>query len=155
MNANDDTKTGVNKSSRFDQLERKSDNLQSRRAFLTASGLLAATGAVTSGTEGPGFTNLISGLANAKAARTPVLFIASNKSVREEDAEVAIQLMEQESVTSHMVKWQKRLVNAHRNHEYAAYAFRQLKTGVPSPVHLNFTAEAGDEKLKKPGDIAY
>jgi thiamine pyrophosphate-dependent acetolactate synthase large subunit-like protein len=260
MNANDDTKTGVSKSLRVDQLERKSENLQSRRTFLTASGLLAATGAVatgalsqavsaatketagqplplpadfataaqtppevpklpmtgatlfarackaeglaalfccpgnytvthamakigipvytgrdersmshaadaftratgevsaTSGTEGPGFTNLISGLANAKAARTPVLFIASNKSVREEDAEVAIQLMEQESVTSHMVKWQKRLVNAHRNHEYAAYAFRQLKTGVPSPVHLNFTAEAGDEKLKKPGDIAY
>jgi thiamine pyrophosphate-dependent acetolactate synthase large subunit-like protein len=54
-----------------------------------------------------------------------------------------------------MVKWQKRLTNAHRNHEYAGYAFRQLKTGVPGPVHLNFTAEAADTKLTKPSDITF
>ena len=120
-------------------------------AFTRVTGEVSAT----SGTEGPGFTNLISGLANARAARTPVLFLSSNKSVREEDTEAAIQLMEQQSVTSHMVKWQKRLVTARRNHEYAAYAFRQLKSGVPSPVHLDFTAEAADGKLTKPGDIAY
>jgi acetolactate synthase I/II/III large subunit len=120
-------------------------------AFTRVTGEVSAT----SGTEGPGFTNLISGLANAKAARTPMLFLSSNKSVREEDTEAAIQLMEQQSVTSHMVKWQKRLVNAHRNHEYAAYAFRQLKTGVPSPVHLDFTAEAADGRVSKPGDIVY
>src|ERR1700741_4341152 len=63
--------------------------------------------------------------------------------------------MEQQSITKNLVKWQKRLVNARRNHEYAAYAFRQLKSGVPSPVHLDFTAEAADGKLSKPGDIAY
>ncbi len=120
-------------------------------AFTRVTGEVSAT----SGTEGPGFTNLISGLANAKAARTPLLFLSSNKSVREEDTEAAIQLIEQQSVTSHMVKWQKRLVNARRNHEYAAYAFRQLKSGVPSPVHLDFTAEAADGKLNKPGDIVY
>jgi len=120
-------------------------------AFTRVTGEVSAT----SGTEGPGFTNLISGLANAKAARTPVLFLSSNKSVREEDTEAAIQLMEQQSVTRNMVKWQKRLVNARRNHEYAAYAFRQLKSGVPSPVHLDFAAEAADGKLTKPGDIAY
>jgi len=120
-------------------------------AFTRASGEVSAT----SGTEGPGFTNLITGLANAKAARTPIMFLSSNKSVREEDTEAAIQLMEQQSVTQHLVKWQKRLVNAHRNHEYAAYAFRQLKTGVPSPVHLDFTAEAADGKVCNPHDIVY
>jgi thiamine pyrophosphate-dependent acetolactate synthase large subunit-like protein len=120
-------------------------------AFTRVTGEVSAT----SGTEGPGFTNLISGLANAKAARTPILFLSSNKSVREEDTEAAIQLMEQQSLTASLVKWQKRLVNPHRNHEYTAYAFRQLKTGVPSPVHLDFTAEAGDGKLSKPGDIVY
>ena len=120
-------------------------------AFTRVTGEVSAT----SGTEGPGFTNLISGLANARAARTPVLFLSSNKSVREEDTEAAIQLIEQQSVAASMVKWQKRLVNPHRNHEYAGYAFRQLKTGVPSPVHLDFTAEAGDGKLSKPGDIVY
>lgn len=120
-------------------------------AFTRVSGEVSAT----SGTEGPGFTNLISGLANAKAARTPILVLSSNKSVKEEDTEAAIQVMEQQSVTQHMVKWQKRLVNPRRNHEYAAYAFRQLKTGVPGPVHLDFTAEAADGKLNKPSDIAY
>ncbi|MFL6672664.1 MAG: thiamine pyrophosphate-binding protein [Massilia sp.] len=120
-------------------------------AFTRATGEVSAT----SGTEGPGFTNLVSGLANARAARTPVMFLSSNKSVKEEDTEAAIQLMEQQSVTQHMVKWQKRLVTARRNHEYAAYAFRQLKTGVPGPVHLDFTAEAADGKMTKPTDIAY
>jgi thiamine pyrophosphate-dependent acetolactate synthase large subunit-like protein len=120
-------------------------------AFTRVTGEVAAT----SGTEGPGFTNLVSGLANAKAARTPILSLASNKSVKEEDTEAAIQVMEQESVTKNMVKWQKRLVNAHRNHEYAAYAFRQLKTGVPGPVHLNFTAEAADTRLSKPSDVTF
>jgi thiamine pyrophosphate-dependent acetolactate synthase large subunit-like protein len=120
-------------------------------AFTRVTGEVSAT----SGTEGPGFTNLISGLANAKAARTPVLFLSSNKSVREEDTEAAIQLMEQQSLTAHLVKWQKRLVSARRNHEYAAYAFRQLKSGVPGPVHLDFAAEAGDGKLTKAGDISY
>ncbi|HEX9390950.1 MAG TPA: thiamine pyrophosphate-binding protein [Usitatibacteraceae bacterium] len=120
-------------------------------AFTRVTGEVSAT----SGTEGPGFTNLISGLANAKAARTPILVLSSNKSVKEEDTEAAIQVMEQQSVTRNMVKWQKRLVNPHRNHEYAAYAFRQLKTGVPSPVHLDFTAEAADGKLTKPSDIVF
>jgi thiamine pyrophosphate-dependent acetolactate synthase large subunit-like protein len=120
-------------------------------AFTRATGEVSAT----SGTEGPGFTNLLSGLANARAARTPILVLSSNKSVKEEDTEAAIQQMEQQSVTQHLVKWQKRLVRAHRNHEYAAYAFRQLKTGVPSAVHLDFTAEAGDGKVKKPTDIVY
>jgi thiamine pyrophosphate-dependent acetolactate synthase large subunit-like protein len=120
-------------------------------AFTRVTGEVSAT----SGTEGPGFTNLISGLANAKAARTPILSLSSNKSVKEEDTEAAIQVMEQQSVTQHMVKWQKRLVNPHRNHEYAAYAFRQLKTGVPGPVHLDFTAEAADGKLTKPSDITF
>ena len=120
-------------------------------AFTRASGEVCAT----SGTEGPGFTNLISGLANAKAARTPILVLSSNKSVKEEDTEAAIQCMEQQSVTRTMVKWQKRLVNPRRNHEYAAYAFRQLKTGIPSPVHLDFTAEAADGKVGKTTDIVY
>jgi thiamine pyrophosphate-dependent acetolactate synthase large subunit-like protein len=120
-------------------------------AFTRVTGEVSAT----SGTEGPGYTNLISGLANAKAARTPILSLASNKSVREEDTEAAIQVMKQESATQDIVKWQKRLTNAHRNHEYAGYAFRQLKTGVPGPVHLNFTAEAADTRLTKPSDITY
>src|SRR5258708_327498 len=120
-------------------------------AFTRVSGEVSAT----SGTEGPGFTNLISGLANARAARTPILLLASNKSVKEEDTEAAIQLMEQQSITRSMVKWQKRLGNPRRNHESAAYAFRKMKSGVPGPVHLDFTAEAADGKLTKPSDIVY
>src|SRR5262245_4663975 len=120
-------------------------------AFTRASGEVSAA----SGTEGPGFANLVPGLANAKAARTPILLLASNRSVKEEDTEAAIQLMEQQSITQSLVKWQKRLVNPRRNHEYAAYAFRQLKTGIPSPVHLDFTQESADGRLTKPTDVVY
>ena len=46
-------------------------------AFCRSTGEVAAT----SGTEGPGFTNMICAIATANAARSPVLVLASNKSV--------------------------------------------------------------------------
>ena len=40
-----------------------------------------------------------------------------------------------------MKKYGKRMITAKRVHEYAGYAFRMLKSGVPKPVHLDFPSE--------------
>src|SRR5262249_6900879 len=48
--------------------------------------------AATSGTEGPGFANMICAIAAANAARSPVLVLASNMSINNEDTEAGIQL---------------------------------------------------------------
>ena len=51
-----------------------------------ADGFIRVTGeiAATSGTEGPGFTNMIMNIGAANSSRTPLLVIASNKTIGED-----------------------------------------------------------------------
>jgi thiamine pyrophosphate-dependent acetolactate synthase large subunit-like protein len=120
-------------------------------AFIRITGEIAAC----SGTEGPGFTNMICATACANAARTPLLVLASNMSMYQEDTEAGIQLGYQQPTTEGLKKYGKRLINPRRVHEYAAYAFRQLKSGVPKPVHLDFPAEIASAKFKDASELAY
>src|SRR5262245_8258440 len=55
--------------------------------------------AVCSGTEGPGFTDMICAIACANAARSPLLVLASNVSMNQEDTEAGIQLSYQQPTT--------------------------------------------------------
>jgi thiamine pyrophosphate-dependent acetolactate synthase large subunit-like protein len=122
-----------------------------------ADGFIRVTGeiAACSGTEGPGFTNMIMNIAAANAARTPLLVLASNKRVSEDDTEMGIQTAYQQPTTEGMRKYGKRLIDPNRIYEYAAYAFRQLRTGVPRPVHLDFPAEVYGAKFKDASELRY
>jgi thiamine pyrophosphate-dependent acetolactate synthase large subunit-like protein len=120
-------------------------------AFARVTGEVAAT----SGTEGPGFTNMINGIAAANAARTPLLVLASNMRMGDEDSEAGIQLMYQQPLTEGIKKYGKRLINAERIHEYAAYAFRKLRTGIPRPVHLDFPTEIATHRFASVKDVEY
>jgi hypothetical protein len=108
-----------------------------------ADGFSRVTGEVVacSGTEGPGFTNMIMNIAVAHRARMPLLVLASNITVAADDRETFIQTMYQQPITEGIKKYGKRLISPNRIWEYAAYAFRHLKTGVPGPVHLDFPGE--------------
>lgn len=108
-----------------------------------ADGFSRVTGEVTacSGTEGPGFTHMIMNIASAAAARTPLLVLASNMQIAGDDREAFIQTGYQQPITTGMKKYGKRLIAPNRVHEYGAYAFRNLKSGVPGPVHLDFPGE--------------
>ncbi|WP_426956293.1 thiamine pyrophosphate-binding protein [Muricoccus radiodurans] len=119
-------------------------------AFIRVTGEVAAA----SGTEGPGFTNMIGSLAAANACRTPLLFLASNMALADEDTEAGIQLMYQQPVTEGIRKYGKRIIQANRIHEYAGYAFRALRTGVPGPVHLDFVKEVAQHRFRNPRDVA-
>ena len=107
-------------------------------AFCRVTGEVAAA----SGTEGPGFTNMICAIAAANACRSPLLVLASNMDVRRDDTEHRIQRGYQQPMTEGIKKYGKRVVTKERVHEYAGYAFRQLKSGVPGPVHLDFVNES-------------
>ena len=122
-----------------------------------ADGFIRVTGeiAACSGTEGPGFTNMIMNIAAAGAARTPLLVLASNKRVSEDDTEMGIQTAYQQPTTEGMRKYGKRLIDPNRIYEYSAYAFRQLKTGIPRPVHLDFPAEVYGAKFKDASELRY
>ena len=122
-----------------------------------ADGFTRVTGEVSaaSGTEGPGFTNMIMSVAAANAARTPLLVLASNMTIALEDTEHGIQRVYQQPTTEGMKKYGKRLINPERVHEYAGYAFRQLKTGVPRPVHLDFPGEVARQRFDSPEDLRF
>lgn len=122
-----------------------------------ADGFIRVTGevAAASGTEGPGFTNMICAIAAANACRTPLLVLASNMSLRGDDTERGIQRAYQQPTTEGIKKYGKRIVTKERVHEYAGYAFRQLKSGVPGPVHLDFVEEAAGRgsEIESPLDL--
>ena len=122
-----------------------------------ADGYARVTGEVVaaSGTEGPGFTNMIMNIACANAARTPLLVLASNMTIGLDDTEHAIQRVYQQPTTEGMKKYGKRLITPERVHEYAAYAFRQLKTGVPRPVHLDFPGEVARQRFESAEELRY
>ena len=120
-------------------------------AFTRVTGEIAAT----SGTEGPGFTDMICGIAAANSARSPILVLASNKTIFAEDTERGIQDAYQQPTTEGMRKYGKRLITPARIHEYAGYAFRQLRSGVPKPVHLDFPAEIANARFRDPSEIEY
>jgi thiamine pyrophosphate-dependent acetolactate synthase large subunit-like protein len=120
-------------------------------AFIRVTGEIA----VASGTEGPGFTDMICAIACANAARTPLLILASNMSIGAEDTEAGIQLGYQQPTTEGLKKYGKRLIIPRRVHEYAGYAFRQLKSGVPKPVHLDFPSEVASARFKDATELEY
>lgn len=122
-----------------------------------ADGFCRVTGevAAASGTEGPGFTDMINAIAAANAARSPVLVLASNMAIFNEDTEAGIQLGYQQPTTEGLKKYGKRLITPSRVHEYGAYAFRQLRSGVPRPVHLDFPAEVTRARFNSASDLAY
>jgi thiamine pyrophosphate-dependent acetolactate synthase large subunit-like protein len=108
-----------------------------------ADGFSRATGEATacSGTEGPGFTHMIMNISAAHSARTPLMVLASNMQLAGEDREAFIQQQYQQPITTGMKKFGKRLTAPDRIWEYGAYAFRNMKSGVPGPVHLDFPGE--------------
>lgn len=122
-----------------------------------ADGFCRVTGevAAASGTEGPGFTDMINAIAAANAARSPLLVLASNMAIRNEDTEAGIQLGYQQPNTEGLKKYGKRLITPARVHEYAAYAFRQLRTGIPRPVHLDFPAEVTRANFKSASELDF
>ena len=120
-----------------------------------ADGFSRVTGEVTacSGTEGPGFTHMIMNIAAAAAARTPLLVLASNMQIAGDDRETFIQTGYQQPITTGMKKYGKRLIAPDRVWEYGAYAFRNLKSGVPGPVHLDFPGEVARARFTDPAKL--
>ena len=120
-----------------------------------ADGFTRATGEVAacSGTEGPGFAHMIMNIATAHAAHSPVLVLASNQSIQQEDNWKRIQFMYQQPTTEGIKKYGKRITAPNRVSEYGAYAFRNLKSGVPGVVHLDFPIEVATERFQDPSKL--
>ena len=70
-----------------------------------------------------------------------------------DDRETFIQTGYQQPLTTGMKKYGKRLIAPDRVWEYGGYAFRNLKSGVPSPVHLDFPGEVARARFNDPSKL--
>ena len=86
-------------------------------------------------TAGPGFTNSLTGVANAFLENAPVVVVSGMAPIRDLDRG-ALQDMEQVDMISPVVKWTGRCYDVKRIPDYLEMAFRQAVSGRPGPVFL-------------------
>jgi acetolactate synthase-1/2/3 large subunit len=91
-------------------------------------------------TAGPGFTDAITGIANAHMAASPMLIISGRSSVSETET-LALQELEQIEIIRPLVKWAQVVYETRRIDEFVAMAFRHAMTGRPGPVFLEIPAD--------------
>ena len=87
------------------------------------------------GTAGPGFTNMLTGIANAYLGASPMLAIGGRAAIHEFDTG-ALQDFGQLDVITPMTKWARAIYQTERIPEYVGMALRQARSGRPGPVYL-------------------
>lgn len=91
-------------------------------------------------TAGPGFTDSVTGVANAYQSNSPMMVIAGRSGVSETET-LALQELEQIDIIRPLVKWGRVVYQTHRLDEFTAMAFRHVMTGRPGPVFLEIPVD--------------
>jgi len=86
-------------------------------------------------TAGPGFTNALTGIANARLDNAPLVVLSGCAPVRDA-LKGALQELDQAGMVKPVVKWSATCRDARRIPEYMALAFRHAVEGRPGPVFL-------------------
>jgi acetolactate synthase I/II/III large subunit len=102
-----------------------------------AEGWALATGepGVCIVTAGPGLTNAVTGLANARSNGSPMVCLAGSATLRGQDAG-EVEMLDQLEIAQTVTKWARRVYHLDRIPEYVALAFREARSGRPGPVYL-------------------
>ncbi|HHX50920.1 MAG TPA: thiamine pyrophosphate-binding protein, partial [Clostridia bacterium] len=117
-------------------------------AAFMAEGWALATGrvGVCTGTAGPGFTNLITGLANSDRGGIPVLCLAGKARVTENDRN-ALQDFNQIDMVKQMTRHARSVLEPQRIPEYVGRAISYATTGSPGPVYLEIPRDIMESKV--------
>ncbi|MDA8403124.1 MAG: thiamine pyrophosphate-binding protein [Desulfobacteraceae bacterium] len=103
-------------------------------------------------TAGPGFTNALTGIANAYLDNVPLVVLCGRHPLRD-DLTGALQEMNQMDMVKPVTKWCATCYDIKRIPEYLSTAFRQATTGRPGPVFLELPPDilfvSTDEKSVK------
>jgi acetolactate synthase-1/2/3 large subunit len=86
-------------------------------------------------TAGPGFTNALTGIANAHLDNAPLVVLCGRHPLRD-DLTGALQEMNQVDMVKPITKWCATCYETKRIPEYLNIAFRQASLGRPGPVFL-------------------
>jgi acetolactate synthase-1/2/3 large subunit len=105
-----------------------------------AYGRLTGTPGICLVTAGPGFTNALTGVQNARMAGSPMVVISGRAGISQE-GRLALQDMNQLDVIRPMTKWAATVHQIERIPEYVATAFRHATQGQPGPTYLEIPLE--------------
>jgi len=113
-----------------------------------AKGWALATGkpAACIGTAGPGFTNMLTGVASAFAGSVPMLVFGGRVSINEFDTG-ALQDFNQLDVVKPMTKYARAVYETERIGEYVCKALREATTGRPGTVYIEIPMDRLYNKL--------
>jgi acetolactate synthase-1/2/3 large subunit len=92
--------------------------------------------AVCLASAGPAFTNLLTPMANAYEAGSPVIFISGSAALALRDGR-AFQEMDQLPLARPITKWARQVTETSRIAEYLAKAFHWASSEKPGPVYLD------------------
>ena len=112
-------------------------------------------------TAGPGFTNALTGLVNARLENVPLVVLCGTAPVRDW-IKGSLQDMNQPDMITSVVKWHATCHSVKRIPEYIATAFRHAVSGRPGPVFLELPPDILNVKVsdtvlagRKKGSIVY
>lgn len=97
---------------------------------------LTLTPGVCGVTAGPGLTDAVTGIANAKYADSPVLVLSGKNPIIEFDRG-SLQEMDQVTLVSSITKWARTCYDTRALGEYVASALRHAMSGRKGPVFLD------------------
>ncbi len=97
-------------------------------------------------TAGPGFTNAITGIANAFLDNAPLVVLCGKHPLRD-DLKGALQEMNQMDVVKPITKWAATCYDTKRIPEYLSMAFRYALEGRPGPVFLELPPDILNRKI--------
>jgi len=97
-------------------------------------------------TAGPGFTNALTGIANAYLDNAPMVVLCGRHPLRD-DLKGALQEMNQMDVVKPITKWAATCFETRRIPEYLNMAFRHAVVGRPGPVFLELPPDILNVKI--------
>lgn len=127
------------------------DTRHEQAAAHMAEGWALATGetGVCVVTAGPGFSDAVTGLANAFMSASPMLCLAGARPLREADT-WPLQDLDQVGIARPITKWARSVSTATRAGEYAAIALTEARTGRPGPVYLDVPVDIVTQQVPVP-----
>src|SRR5512137_2536839 len=97
-------------------------------------------------TAGPGFTNALTGIANAYLDNAPLVVLCGKHPLKE-DLRGALQEMNQIDMVKPITKWAATCYETKRIPEYLSMAFRYAVEGRPGPVFLELPPDILNRKI--------
>ncbi len=110
-------------------------------------------------TAGPGFTNVITSIANAYLDRTPVLYISGSAALRDAETNTLQAGIDQVAVARPITKWAHQITTPSQIPRLVAQAIRLATSGPTGPVLLDMPSDVlgamlDDEAVRIPQTIA-